>query len=96
MKKQAFRGAALLKTLPAHLAVILSLMYLVPFVIDRINNAMEFINNDITKTLLAILALLSIANGLSLMLASRRRLKKQVEKQGKNRQTVVRVRKNQG
>ncbi len=96
MKKQAFWGAALLKTLPAHLAVILSLMYLVLFVIDRINSAMEFINNDITKTLLAILALLSIANGLSLMLASRRRLKKQVEKQGKNRQTVVRVRKNQG
>ena len=96
MKKQAPSGAALLKTLLAHLAIILSLMYLVLFVIDRINTAMEFINNDITKTLMAILALLAIANGIILLLTNRRRLKKQYEKQAKNHKAPVKLRKNQG
>lgn len=45
-----------------HAAIILSLMYLVFFVIDRINNAMEFINNDMTKVLLVLLAVISIVN----------------------------------
>lgn len=46
------------KYLP-HAAIILSGMYLVFFLIDRVNSAMAFINNPITKRL--ILALCAIA-----------------------------------
>ena len=51
-------------------------MYLVLFVIDRINSTMEFINNDITKTLLAILAVLSISNGIALALSRQKKTTK--------------------
>lgn len=43
-----------------HLVIILSVMILTFFVIDRFNEAMAFLNNDITKCLAALLALLSL------------------------------------
>lgn len=49
------------KLLP-HAAIVLSLMYLVFFHIDRVNSAMAFINNDITKALLYALSLISVIN----------------------------------
>ena len=45
------------KILP-HAAIILSMMYFVFFCIDRVNSAMAFINNDITKWLLVILGVI--------------------------------------
>ena len=57
MKKQT---GAVIRALMCHVAVILSLMYLVLFFIDRVNTAMEFINNDVTKILLAVLAIVSV------------------------------------
>ena len=56
--------AAILRCVLNHLAIILALMYLVFYVIDRINNAMEFINNDGTKLLILILALCAVVNAL--------------------------------
>lgn len=47
------------KSLP-HIVLILSLMLLTFFVIDRLNESMAFLNNTITKYLLAILAALSL------------------------------------
>ncbi len=47
-------GAAL-----PHLILILSLMMLTFFVIDLVNPAMAFLNNTITKTLLAVFAVLA-------------------------------------
>ena len=53
-----------IKTATGHGAIILSLFYLVLYVIDRINNAMAFIAHNITLTMLLVLAFLSIVNAL--------------------------------
>ena len=47
-----------------HLTIILSVMILTFFVIDRFNEAMAFLNNDITKILTALLALLALILGI--------------------------------
>ena len=39
-----------------HLAIVLSLMTITFFVIDRFNDAMAFLNNDITKFLVLVLS----------------------------------------
>ena len=90
MKKQT---GALVRALMCHVAVILSLMYLVLFFIDRVNTAMEFINNDVTKILLAVLAAVSAANAVitwgaqrrQALLARKKQAKKQAEKRGRAR-----------
>ncbi len=46
-------------TLLAHFVLILSVMMLTFFVIDRINPAMAFLENTLTKYLLALFSLLS-------------------------------------
>ena len=51
------------KILP-HAAIIMSLMYFVFFFIDKVNTAMAFINNDMTKVFLFILCIITIANAL--------------------------------
>lgn len=48
----------LLRFLP-HLVLIFSVMMLTFFVIDRINVAMAFLDNDLTKILLAVFSLLA-------------------------------------
>ena len=60
------------KILP-HAAIILSAMYLVFFCIDRVNTAMAFINNDMTKILLLVLCLVSVVNALLLIKDERKK-----------------------
>lgn len=60
------------KILP-HVAIILSMMYFVFFCIDRVNSAMAFINNDITKWLLVILGVISIYNAVLLIVGDQKR-----------------------
>lgn len=48
-----------LEMLP-HGAILIANMYIVFFLIDRVNTAMCFIDNDITKGLLVIMCLLSV------------------------------------
>lgn len=60
------------KILP-HAAIILSVMYFVFFCIDRVNSAMAFINNDITKWLLVILGVISIYNAVLLIVGDQKR-----------------------
>ena len=62
------------KWLP-HAAILLSNMYIVFFVLDKKNKAMAFINNDITKTLMLILALISIYNACTLIQNHRQRIR---------------------
>ena len=50
-----------LQVLP-HICIILSGMLLTFFIIDQINPAMAFINNEITKWLIGVTAVLSIMN----------------------------------
>lgn len=62
------------KWLP-HAAILLSNMYLVFFVLDRVNRAMAFINNGITKGLLVLLSLISIFNACLLIHDRRERIR---------------------
>lgn len=59
------------KLLP-HATIILSLMFIVFFCIDRVNEKMAFINNDISKWLLAVLAVLSIITSIALIRRQRK------------------------
>ena len=53
------RFLSLLHRILPHAVLILSLMMLVLFCIDTVNGAMAFLNNAITKYLLALLAFLA-------------------------------------
>ena len=61
------------KILP-HVSIVLCNMYIVFYLIDRVNSAMAFINNDITKALLLILCVISTVNSSFLILDERRRI----------------------
>lgn len=56
-----------------HVCLILSLMMITFVITDRYNRAMAFINNDITKALLLILALLVIVQSVLLIRTNRKR-----------------------
>lgn len=47
----------------AHASIVLGGMLLTLFILDKINPAMEFIDNDITRGLIAAAALLGIVSG---------------------------------
>lgn len=57
----------LVKTILAHAAIVLSGMLLVLLAIDRVNEAMMFIDNSITKGLLWALCIISILNATRLL-----------------------------
>lgn len=61
------------KDILAHGAIILSFMMIVLLIADLYNDAMAFINNNITKTLLVILSIISILNGIYIIALHRRR-----------------------
>lgn len=67
------------KILP-HAAIILSIMYFVFFCIDRVNSAMAFINNDITKWLLVILGVISIYDAVLLIVGDQKRAERKVDR----------------
>lgn len=52
------------RVLLAHISIVLSVMVLTWFVIDRFNTAMEFMSADISKWFIAALAALSLASSL--------------------------------
>ena len=64
----------MLRKLLPHVAIVLSNMYLVFFAIDRVNSAMSFINNNITKILLVVLCIISTINAAFLILDQRRKI----------------------
>jgi hypothetical protein len=59
------------KVLP-HVAIILSGMLIVFFVIDRFNSAMGFLDNDAAKILIFVLGITSILNSIMLIAYQRR------------------------
>jgi hypothetical protein len=71
---------ALIRKLCAHCAIIISGMYIVFYCIDRVNPAMSFIDNDITKMLLVILAALSVLNGIFVIAEERRKLRRRMRR----------------
>ena len=70
-----------MKRILNHSAVILSLFYLTLFVIDKINSAMQFIENDITKALILVLAAVSTVNAIIAISADRKKRKRQLAKE---------------
>lgn len=69
-----------------HVCLILSLMMITFVITDRYNRAMAFINNDITKSLLFLLALLVIAESVLLIRANRKKQWQEYEKNNQNEQ----------
>lgn len=63
------------KLLP-HVNIILGLMFITFFIVDKFNGAMNFIGNDISKGLLLLLALVSIANAGFVIQENRRRARR--------------------
>ena len=78
----------MLRKLLPHAAIIISAMYFVFFFIDRVNPAMAFINNDLTKILLCVLCVIAICNAFFVIRYNRaraRRQQRQTAAQGKKR-----------
>ncbi|MDO4865109.1 MAG: hypothetical protein Q4C10_01020 [Clostridia bacterium] len=61
-----------LRRLLPHAAILICNMYIVFFLIDRVNKAMNFIDNGLTKGLLLALCLIGLWNAWSLSRRSRR------------------------
>lgn len=53
------RFLKLLEKLLPHFLIVLAGMFLTFFIIDKYNNAMEFINNDISKALILVWCVIS-------------------------------------
>ena len=70
-----------MKKILNHSAIILSLFYLTLFVIDKINSAMQFIENDITKAIILVLAAVSTVNAIIAISADRKKRKRQLAKE---------------
>lgn len=64
----------MLRKIFPHVTIVLCNMYIVFYCIDRVNSAMSFIDNSITKALLLILCLLSIVNAIFLIRDERRKV----------------------
>lgn len=56
-----------------HITLVLSLMMMTFCITDRQNRAMAFINNDITKTLLAVMSVLVIVESVYLIVHLRKK-----------------------
>jgi len=61
----------LYKILP-HILIVLAGMFIVLFTVDKINSAMAFINNDITKALLAVFSVVALINAILFIRLQRR------------------------
>lgn len=74
-----------MRRLLAHCAIIISGMYLVFFFIDRVNPAMSFIDNNITKGLLVALSVLSVVNAIQVIAQTRRELRRKIRRREQER-----------
>lgn len=63
----------IVKYVLAHASIVLSGMLIVLLAIDRVNQAMVFIDNDITKGLMWALCIVSILNGTRLLARPKRK-----------------------
>ncbi|HRX57757.1 MAG TPA: hypothetical protein P5075_03185 [Eubacteriales bacterium] len=76
MNKQRFWGFF------AHTSIIIGMMFVIFFVIDRFNPAMEFLSSNISKWLILIFAICSILNGLFSAVFLFQKQKRHEEKRG--------------
>ena len=67
-----------------HILLVLSLMMITFYITDRKNRAMAFINNDITKALLLVMAILVIVESVYLIVHLRKKQYEEYEKHSQN------------
>ena len=65
----------MLRKIIPHATIVLCNMYVVFYLIDQVNPAMEFITNNITKFLLLVMCILSTVNAALMIYDQRRRRK---------------------
>ena len=53
----------------AHITIAFAVLVITCFVIDRVNNAMEFMTSDISKWMIAVLALLALVSSVLTVVA---------------------------
>lgn len=70
----------MLRKIIPHATIVLCNMYVVFYLIDRVNPAMEFITNNITKFLLLLMCILSTVNAALLIRDQRRRRREQLRR----------------
>lgn len=58
------RGRLMINNLFAHASMLMSILVLVCFVLDKFNNAMDFMTADISKWLFAVTAVVSIISAI--------------------------------
>ena len=68
-----------------HILLVLSLMMITFYITDRKNRAMAFINNDITKALLLVMAILVIVESVYLIVHLRKKQYEEYEKHSQNK-----------
>jgi hypothetical protein len=56
-----------------HIAIVLSVVFIVFLVLDQFNPTMNFVNNDISMAMLWVLCLASLLNAVLLIAVDRRR-----------------------
>ncbi len=74
----------MLRKLLPHAAIILSGMYFVFYAIDRVNAAMAFIDNPITKGLLLALGVVSVINAVFMIRDDRARRRRRLARRSRN------------
>ena len=79
-----------LRLLLPHAAILICNMYIVFFLIDRVNKAMNFIDNGLTKGLLVALCLIGLWNARRLGIAPAKRGGSKVPRTGMNGQSANR------
>ena len=81
----------MLRKIMPHIAIIISGMYVVFFCIDKVNSAMAFINNNITKGLLLVLCIVTVFNAALLIHDSRASLRRRQQRQRGENAPIERV-----
>lgn len=70
------------KLLP-HAGIVLALMFITFFIVDKFNGAMNFINNDMSKALLLLFALIAIVNSCFVIHQNRRQFRARQEREAR-------------
>ena len=70
-----------IRTLLPHAVVVLSGLFIILSIADRFNPTMNFINNDISKALLLLFALVSIANSCFVIHQNRKQFRARQERE---------------
>lgn len=71
MKQLKLLGRLFMKALP-HINIALAVTLLTFFVTDRFNRSMAFINNDITKGMLAVFCITVVIEGIAMSISNRK------------------------